>query len=143
MKPPTLLVYLLVVAVLSCFAFYVVQPMALGQEFWKQGERAQKRGTGTWVGREQKQEGRPQFQREDLLLGWRGGGAPGGKRLFKYEVTRGVHYDLPGAKAADWLREYKASGLLRNGSTRGRLGDRWILLQSLNLLLFRADLVIS
>lgn len=104
MKPPTLLVYLLVVAVLSSFALYVVQPMALGWEFWKEGDSAQKRGTGTRVGREQKQEGWPKFQRGPVI-GMARGGAPVGEGLFKYEVTRGVHYDLAGAKADDWLRE--------------------------------------
>ena len=38
--------YLIVVAVWSCFAFYIVQPVALGREYGKERESAQKREQG-------------------------------------------------------------------------------------------------
>lgn len=58
----------------------------------------------TWVGREQKQEGLPKFQRGPVV-GMARGGTTVGKGLLTNEVARGVHYDVPGAKAADWSRE--------------------------------------
>ena len=60
--------------------------------------------TGSWAGRAQKPEGWPSFQR-GTVIGMAHGGAPGGKWLFKNEVTCGVHIVLPGVRAADWPRE--------------------------------------
>ena len=60
--------------------------------------------TGSWVRRSQKPEGQPSFQR-GTVVGMARGGAPGGKQLFKNEVTWGVNMALPGVRAADWSRE--------------------------------------
>ena len=46
LEPPTLVVYLIVVAVWSCFAFYIVHLVVLRQEFETEGESTQKREQG-------------------------------------------------------------------------------------------------
>ena len=78
LEPPTLVVYLIVVAVWSSFAFYIVQPVALRWEFGKEGESAQKREQGSGLVGVNKKDG--QSSREDLSLGW---------HVVGYEVGRG------------------------------------------------------
>lgn len=77
LEPPTLVVYVIVVAVRSSFASSVVQPVALGRECGEEGESTQKReegpgleGANSWDG---------QSSREDLSLGWPVVGDQGGR----------------------------------------------------------------
>lgn len=122
-KPPTLLVYLILLSLLSSFALYAFQPMALGnlgRSERKEGcPEVGHRGPGLGRTRNQKVcEG----SKEDLLLGWLLGRHRLGEGHSKHEVTRCPLWWTRGE--GRWLvnREYKASGLLRQQSNRRRLG---------------------
>ena len=96
--------YLIVLAVLSSFAFSVVQLWPMGDGSTERKEIALRRGDRELGEEAQKSEGQPSFQR-GTVVGMALGGAPGGKQLFKNEVTWGVYISLPGLRAAGWSRE--------------------------------------